>query len=70
MAGFNIIVFATIAVLAHREKIRKKRNGQLEVEVSCVESAVAPSGKVLQVQDDQHERGGGKKASGLKVVEL
>ncbi|KAL6249511.1 hypothetical protein RBB50_003364 [Rhinocladiella similis] len=70
VAGFNIIVFATIAVLAHREKIRKKRNGQLEVEVSCVESAVAPSGKVLQVQDDQHERGGGKKASGLKVVEL
>jgi ACS family pantothenate transporter-like MFS transporter len=29
VAGFNVIVFATIAVLAHREKVQQKRNGEL-----------------------------------------
>lgn len=30
VGGFNVIVFATIAVLAHREKLQKKRNHRLE----------------------------------------
>ncbi|KAJ4512987.1 hypothetical protein HRR78_002834 [Exophiala dermatitidis] len=30
MAGFNVLVFSTIAVLAHREKMKKKRQGQLQ----------------------------------------
>ena len=29
MGGLNVIVFAIIAVLAHREKKQKKREGQL-----------------------------------------
>ncbi|KAI1613227.1 putative pantothenate transporter liz1 [Exophiala viscosa] len=29
VAGFNVIVFATIAVLAHREKLQKKQNHEL-----------------------------------------
>ncbi|KIW12193.1 hypothetical protein PV08_09469 [Exophiala spinifera] len=76
VAGFNIIVFTTIAILAHREKIRNKRNGQLETEVSSVESAAADStgAEVLKEHhvgvEHEHEHGGEKKASGLKVVEL
>jgi ACS family pantothenate transporter-like MFS transporter len=30
VAGFNVIVFIIIAVLAHREKVQKKRTGLLE----------------------------------------
>ncbi|KAL2414699.1 Pantothenate transporter liz1 [Exophiala dermatitidis] len=30
MAGFNVLVFSTIAVLAHCEKMKKKRQGQLQ----------------------------------------
>lgn len=30
VAGINIIVFATIATLAHREKLHKKRHNQIE----------------------------------------
>lgn len=30
VAGLNVIVFSTIAVLAHREKLQKKRAGKLE----------------------------------------
>lgn len=30
VAGLNVIVFILITVLAHREKIQKKRDGQLE----------------------------------------
>jgi ACS family pantothenate transporter-like MFS transporter len=29
VAGFNVIVFTIITVLAHREKLQKKRKGQL-----------------------------------------
>lgn len=29
VAGINIIVFSTIALLAHREKLAKKRNNQV-----------------------------------------
>jgi ACS family pantothenate transporter-like MFS transporter len=29
VGGFNVIVFTIIGVLAHREKIQKKRDGQL-----------------------------------------
>jgi len=29
VAGLNVIVFTIITVLAHREKIKKKRDGQL-----------------------------------------
>jgi len=30
VAGFNVIVFTAIAILAHREKLQKKRNGELK----------------------------------------
>lgn len=29
VAGINVIVFTVITLLAHREKIQKKRNGEL-----------------------------------------
>ncbi|KAJ9607884.1 hypothetical protein H2200_007963 [Cladophialophora chaetospira] len=30
IAGFNVVIFSTIALLAHREKLQKKRNNQLQ----------------------------------------
>jgi ACS family pantothenate transporter-like MFS transporter len=42
VAGLNVIVFIVIAVLAHREKLQKKRNGELNVE-SVSSDSPAPS---------------------------
>ncbi|KIW67243.1 hypothetical protein PV04_06508 [Phialophora macrospora] len=39
IAGFNVIVFAAIALLAHREKLRKKRNHQLQAAESVSEES-------------------------------
>lgn len=38
VAGLNIIVFSTIAFLAHKEKLRKKRRGELDASSGSVES--------------------------------
>ena len=50
VAGFNVIVFSTIAILAHREKLQKKRNNQLAVDSS--ESVLqVDEKKTAQVQE-------------------
>jgi ACS family pantothenate transporter-like MFS transporter len=38
VAGLNVIVFIIITVLAHREKIQKKRAGQVEPVLSSSDS--------------------------------
>ncbi len=48
VAGLNVIVFTIIAVLAHREKIQKKRAGQLEV--------VSPSDSPLPGIDEENDK--------------
>ena len=42
VGGLNVIVFIIIAVLDHREKIQKKRNGELNTASALSESS-APS---------------------------
>jgi ACS family pantothenate transporter-like MFS transporter len=50
VAGFNVIVFIAIAVLAHREKLQKKRNHQLQVDSAGSESdAPVPEGVAKNV---------------------
>src|SRR6188768_3928341 len=49
VAGLNVIVFTLIAVLAHREKMQKKRNGELRATVS-------PSDSVVGSVDDNGEK--------------
>ena len=49
VAGFNIIVFTTIALLAHREKLAKKRNNQL--------IATPESPEPETPSDTSHEKG-------------
>lgn len=43
VAGLNVIVFTLIAVLAHREKLGKKRAGELERASTSSEHS-SPSG--------------------------
>jgi MFS transporter, ACS family, pantothenate transporter len=43
VAGFNVIVFTVIAVLAHREKKQKKRNGEHNI-ASVADSATSSIG--------------------------
>jgi ACS family pantothenate transporter-like MFS transporter len=58
VAGLNVIVFIIIAVLAHREKIQKKRNGELNAASVSLDS---PSPSI----DDGSEK---KLSSGIVVT--
>lgn len=59
VAGLNVIVFTIITILAHREKIQKRRNGQLEPASASLDSS-APS-----IGDEE------KKVSlGVRTVEI
>ncbi|OIW22625.1 putative pantothenate transporter liz1 [Coniochaeta ligniaria NRRL 30616] len=50
VGGFNVIVFSTIAFLAHREKLQKKRNNQLAVDSS---ESVLPAAGITQADDKE-----------------
>jgi ACS family pantothenate transporter-like MFS transporter len=58
VAGLNVIVFTIITVLAHREKIQKKRHGQLEPVSVSSDSPAASIGDgnekkvALRVEED------------------
>jgi ACS family pantothenate transporter-like MFS transporter len=39
VAGFNVIVFTVITILAHREKSQKKRDGQLRAAPASLNSS-------------------------------
>ncbi len=43
VAGFNVIVFTIIAVLAHREKIQRKRAGELKPASASLDSSTPNS---------------------------
>ncbi|OAP54784.1 hypothetical protein AYL99_11232 [Fonsecaea erecta] len=60
VAGFNVIIFGVIAVLAHREKKQKKRNGQLELTSS-------PSDPPTPSIEDSIEK---KPSLGVQAVEI
>lgn len=50
VAGLNVIVFTIIALLAHREKIQKKRNNQFTSDSPVLEHSEASL-------SDAHEKG-------------
>lgn len=55
VGGFNVIVFSTIAFLAHREKVQKKRNNQLAVVVDSSESVLPASADAKTTQAQGHD---------------
>jgi ACS family pantothenate transporter-like MFS transporter len=61
VAGLNVIVFTVIAVLAHREKIEKKRRGEL---------GPAPALSVTDSSARSIEDGGEKKVDRVEVSEI
>ncbi|KAB5547251.1 putative pantothenate transporter liz1 [Coniochaeta sp. 2T2.1] len=56
VGGFNVIVFSTIAFLAHREKMQKKRNNQLAVVDSSESVLPAAAAKITQAQQGHDEK--------------
>ena len=49
VAGFNVIVFGIIAVLAHRERLQKKRRGEIDSASTESNSSVYPKGEIDEV---------------------
>lgn len=61
MAGLNVIVFIIIALLAHREKVEKKRKRLLEP---------SPALSVTDSSAQSIEDGGEKKVERIEVSEV
>jgi ACS family pantothenate transporter-like MFS transporter len=69
VAGFNVIVFAVIAILAHREKLRKKRNHQLQA--AAISGTGSESGLEESTLDAPVLEADAKKiALGVQAVEI
>jgi ACS family pantothenate transporter-like MFS transporter len=60
VAGFNVIVFVIIAILAHREKVQKKRRGELQSPTRVLDSET-------QSTDDGNEKSDGIKKKVVAV---
>jgi ACS family pantothenate transporter-like MFS transporter len=60
VAGLNVIVFAIIAILAHREKVQKKRNGILQSPATILDSET-------QSTDDGNEKSNGVEKATVTV---
>jgi len=56
VAGFNVIVFTIITLLAHREKLQKKRDGQLKPASASLDSntpSIDGNEKKLSLGDEE-----------------